>query len=133
MRRSCSSWGCLAWRKAKLKWDLKTGVCNKVEVGLFSQVTRNRTSANHLKLCQGKFRLVIREKKYSLKEQSSTGTDCPEKWLSHYALEVFKRCVHVALWDIKFSGRLDSVALMAGCDDLRGLFQPNPFCDTIIL
>ena len=31
-----------------------------------------------------------------------------------------------------FSGGLDSVRLMVGLDDLRGLFQPKQFSDSVI-
>jgi len=48
------------------------------------------------------------------------------------SLEVFKRCVDTALLEPWFSGRLGSVRLRFGIDDLKGLFQPKRFCDSVI-
>ena len=77
--------------------------CTEVGVSLFSQVTIVRMRGNGLKLRQGRFRL-----------QSSS-------------LEVFKKCVDVALRGM-VSGHGGDES-MVGLDDLSGHFQPSGFYD----
>jgi len=50
-------------------------------VGFFCHVTSKRTRRNGLKLPRGVSGWILG--KTSLKEQSGTGTDCPERWWSH--------------------------------------------------